>query len=59
VVPAALHTFFYVIRRLEGEMGVAPRVWFALTQSLYRAMVTAYVAKQRVRPRALAIRSTG
>ncbi len=45
ILPAGLHTFLFVERRLRGELGFSQRVHFAATQALYRAMVTAYLAK--------------
>ena len=46
VVPAAWHTFFYVVRQLRDEVDFRPRVRFALTQAIYRGMVIASVARQ-------------
>jgi hypothetical protein len=48
IVPAALHTAYFVMRELKGEVNFGPRLRFALTQGLYRAMVTAAVARQRL-----------
>lgn len=47
IVPAALHTFYFVMRQLKREVGFGPRLRFAVTQGLYRAMVTAAIARQR------------
>ena len=47
IVPAAAHTFFFVMRDLSGELGWYSRFRFALTQAMYRAMVTLYVARLR------------
>jgi hypothetical protein len=51
VVPAALHTFGYVLSRLWGELGAREAVRFAACEAVYRAMVTSWVAWFRyVRP---------
>ncbi len=50
IVPAALHTFFYVARQLRTEVDFRPRIRFAFTQAIYRGMVTGAVAWERVRP---------
>ena len=47
IVPAAAHTFFFVMKDLSGELTWPSRLRFALTQAAYRAMVTAYVARLR------------
>jgi glycosyltransferase involved in cell wall biosynthesis len=45
IVPAAVHTCFYVVAHLRKEIGLRQATRFAATQALYRAMVTAYVAR--------------
>lgn len=45
IVPAALHTYLYVVSQLREEVGLGRALRFAFTQALYRAMVTAYVAR--------------
>jgi glycosyltransferase involved in cell wall biosynthesis len=49
VVPAAVHTFVVVMRDLREEVPVAARARFALTQAVYRGMVTLSVARERRR----------
>jgi glycosyltransferase involved in cell wall biosynthesis len=45
VIPAGLHTFVYVLSSQRGLLRPRESLRFALTQGLYRAMVTAYVAR--------------
>jgi glycosyltransferase involved in cell wall biosynthesis len=45
IVPAGLHTFLYVLRAERKHLRPREALWFALSQGLYRSMVTAYVAK--------------
>jgi glycosyl transferase family 2 len=45
ILPAAAHTFVYVLRSQQGLLRPRDNLRFALGQALYRAMVTAYVAR--------------
>jgi glycosyltransferase involved in cell wall biosynthesis len=45
VLPAGVHTFGYIVRNERDHLDLLERVRFALTQALYRSMVTAYVAR--------------
>lgn len=47
VLPAALHTFGYVLSHLWRELGPREALRFAATEAVYRAMVTSRVAWYR------------
>jgi glycosyltransferase involved in cell wall biosynthesis len=47
VVPAALHTFGFVLLHLWRELGPREALRFATTEAVYRGMVTAWVAWYR------------
>ena len=47
VVPAALHTFVFVLRAEGGNLGVRHGLRYATFQALYRGMVTFEVARLR------------
>ncbi len=47
VVPAAIHTFGYVLVALWGQLGPREALRFASSEALYRAMVTGSVAWYR------------
>jgi glycosyltransferase involved in cell wall biosynthesis len=47
VIPAALHTFGYVLAGLWRELGPREALRFAAAEAVYRAMVTAWVAWYR------------
>src|SRR5262249_8014632 len=49
IVPPALHTFLFVISELRADLGLGRAIRFALTQAVYRGMVTAYIAALAIR----------
>jgi glycosyltransferase involved in cell wall biosynthesis len=49
IVPAALHTFLFVVSELRTDLGLGRAIRFALTQAVYRGMVTAYIAALAIR----------
>ena len=48
VVPAALHTYFFVLSRLWRQLGPREALRFAASEASYRAMVTGCVAWYRI-----------
>ncbi len=48
VVPAAVHTFFFVLSTLWRELGAGEALRFAASEAAYRGMVTAYLAWYRL-----------
>ena len=47
IIPAGLQTFLRVFVALHRELGLTEGLRFALLEGIYRAMVTAYVARYR------------
>jgi len=52
ILPAALHTFVFVWSDLRGQLGAREAFRFAVSEAIYRGMVTAYAGWYRYFPAA-------